>query len=632
MSLLYVFGLLGLLGIPVLIFIYIIKNKYTEQTISSTYLWSLSEKFIKRRIPINRLVGIISLILQILMVILISVLLAHPVITVPNAARAYCFVLDGSGSMNISLGEKTRFEAGKDEIRSMVRDASNGSEFTLIFAADTTDIVYERLTDKERALNILDSLDPAYVTPDIIETLDTVEGFFKDNNGTRIYLITDKNYEEVENIELINVTEGFPVAENYALTDVGYEVVDGSSLHVRGKAVSYTTAASLTVELYVNDDDKKPEDFVKYDTATVQTSSAASGLEEAHFELTCNVPAFKAVKVVITETDALAMDNEIRLYNTEAEKFSDTLIVSDTPFFVKANMEAAGNVDCTVVSTEEYEKGGYSGYGLYVFDGYDPVDNMPRDGAVWFFGPRSTVSGSNFSYQGDGTPKHMAEYSDVNSSTVVKSLLTGVSMTAFDLGKYSKCGVGGNVNTLISCDENPILFTCTNAYGNRETVFAFRLNDSSDFTMSSDCAVLFSNLLGYTFPTIVTQTEYYSGDTMLVHVPSGCSSIEVVTPSGQRNYIDTTSDIAEYKLGEVGVFDITMKMKSNEARSLRVFSSLAEEERFTEVVDFEFTVRGTYEETFFDGIYDDLMFIFIALAVIAVADFGVYCYEQYQLR
>ena len=50
MTFLYPLGLLGLLGIPVLIVIYIIKSKYTEQTVSSTYLWKLSERFLKKRI------------------------------------------------------------------------------------------------------------------------------------------------------------------------------------------------------------------------------------------------------------------------------------------------------------------------------------------------------------------------------------------------------------------------------------------------------------------------------------------------------------------------------------------------------------------------------------------------------
>ena len=35
-------GLLGLLLIPVIVLIYIIKNSYTEQTVASTYLWTLS--------------------------------------------------------------------------------------------------------------------------------------------------------------------------------------------------------------------------------------------------------------------------------------------------------------------------------------------------------------------------------------------------------------------------------------------------------------------------------------------------------------------------------------------------------------------------------------------------------------
>ena len=47
MSFLYPLGLLGLIGIPILIIIYIIKTKYTEQTVASTYLWLLSERFLK---------------------------------------------------------------------------------------------------------------------------------------------------------------------------------------------------------------------------------------------------------------------------------------------------------------------------------------------------------------------------------------------------------------------------------------------------------------------------------------------------------------------------------------------------------------------------------------------------------
>ena len=126
MNLLYPLGLLGLIGIPILIIIYILKNKYTEQVISSTYIWTLSEKFLKQRNPISKLVGIISLILQILAVLFASVAIAHPVFTVPNSANEYVFILDGSGSMNIANGLKTRLERGKDEIASVINNSLTG--------------------------------------------------------------------------------------------------------------------------------------------------------------------------------------------------------------------------------------------------------------------------------------------------------------------------------------------------------------------------------------------------------------------------------------------------------------------------------------------------------------------------
>ena len=127
MTFLYPLGLLGLLGIPVLIIIYIIKSKYTEQTVSSTYLWKLSERFLKKKNPLSGLTGLISLILQILCVLAISLTIAHPVLTVPGAARDYCFILDGTGSMQMQHADGiTRYEVGKQRISDMIDDAADG--------------------------------------------------------------------------------------------------------------------------------------------------------------------------------------------------------------------------------------------------------------------------------------------------------------------------------------------------------------------------------------------------------------------------------------------------------------------------------------------------------------------------
>ena len=62
MSLLTPLGLLGLIGLIVLLIIYIIKPNYQNKVISSTFVWNLSLKYRKKKIPINKLRNILLII------------------------------------------------------------------------------------------------------------------------------------------------------------------------------------------------------------------------------------------------------------------------------------------------------------------------------------------------------------------------------------------------------------------------------------------------------------------------------------------------------------------------------------------------------------------------------------------
>ena len=61
MSILLPLGLLGLIGIAVLILIYILKPNYQQKLVSSTYIWELSLKYRKKKIPVSRLRNLIIL-------------------------------------------------------------------------------------------------------------------------------------------------------------------------------------------------------------------------------------------------------------------------------------------------------------------------------------------------------------------------------------------------------------------------------------------------------------------------------------------------------------------------------------------------------------------------------------------
>ncbi|MGM9641586.1 MAG: VWA domain-containing protein, partial [Eubacteriales bacterium] len=224
MNFLYPLGLLGLIGIPILILIYIIKSKYAEQTVASTYLWTLSEKFLKRKKPISPLAGIISLILQILAVTAISLIIAHPIITIPGSAQEYCFILDASGSMNAEENGISRFDRAKEQIEERIKTSSDGSRYTLITVSNLTNTVFEQITDKKQALEMLDELKVGYVDIELTGAIGIAQKYFDDNRSAKTVLFTDTSYEQATNIEVVNIAGS---EKNTAISGVNWVIADG---------------------------------------------------------------------------------------------------------------------------------------------------------------------------------------------------------------------------------------------------------------------------------------------------------------------------------------------------------------------------------------------------------------------
>ncbi len=629
MSFLYPLGLLGLIGIPVLIFIYIIKSKYTEQTVASTYLWTLSERFLKRKRRSSPLTGIISLILQILAVTLISLLIAHPILTVPGAAKEYCFILDGSGSMRMAVAgtdgssaaedglELTRFDVAKDTVAARIEDAVDGSLFTLVFVGDTTGVVYERVEDKEQALLLLDELIPAYNTLDVSEALAMAQGYFGENASLHTTLVTDAAYEAAENIEVINVAGA---EENYALSEV-FHTLTGGQLTVTGKATSYVREATLTVDLFLDG----AETPVATETLTVKAA------EPAVFTLEAKTTAYASITVRIRETDALAEDNEFIIHNVKSENSYNTLIISDRPFFLESALRSQLNATIDVVAPAEYE--GQNGYGLYVFDTIDAstMQNLPTDGTVWLVNVAGSVEGAGYTVQG----AIELEKPDVlthatSSASATQKLVEGMMGNDIYITRYIKCGFYRNFTTLLSYRGNPVVFAGTSEHGNREVVIAFDPHDSN-LPLLFDFTVMIRNLVSFSFPDMVDKTTFEVGDVADINVIANCDSIRVESPSGEVSYLNTDGASDAIHLTEAGIYTVNMTVAGS-SRQFCLFSAMNEAERAPVVTHDYVGFTGEASQDGFDGEFDPLMILFIALAVVFIADWMVYCYEKYQLR
>lgn len=617
MSFLYPIGLLGLIGIPILIIIYLIKSKYAEQTVASTYLWTLSEKFLKKRKPIDKVTGIISLILQILAVTIISLAIAHPVIILPDSATEYCFILDASGSMNIkSDNGKTRFDIAKDEIGSIIDEAVDGSVYSLIKVGDDTEIIFEKTESKSQAKTLLSEVTSTHSEVSYTDAIGIAQGYFEENSGLKCYFATDTDYKTHNNIELLDV--GSEV-NNITFTDVKYSYT-GNSLVVTGYALSYETSLKANIGLYVNGSDE----FI-----TSGEFSLSAGTP-APFRLACKVDNFEQFKVQIENEDSLALDNKVFIYNKENEKSYKTLIVSDTPFFFQTVLDSVVNSTVDNVKTSEYKEDANSGYGLYIFDSFVP-ENLPKDGAVWLVNPTGSVENSGFSVQGRIDMDEIIPIMVSNSSSsLATSLKEGLNSDIY-ISSYAKCGLYRSFTTILEYKSNPILFAGTNSYGNREVVFAFSLHNSN-LPLLGDFVYLIDNLVEYSFPDIIEEVSYSVGDMASVNVIANCDSIRVDSPSGAVSYLSTSGGVTQFKIDEVGTYDITVSI-SGSPRQFKIYGSLPEAEcnPAPEAQD-EFSLQGEASAGGLNGKYDPLLWLLICLVVIFAADWGVYCYEKYQLR
>lgn len=629
MSFYFPLGLLGLLGIPVLILIYIIKSKYTEQTVASTYLWELSEKFLKKRKPISKLTGIVTLILQILAVVAASFLIAHPVFIKPASANEIYFVLDGSASMNMQQGGSTRFEKAQNRINKIIDESLGGSKYTLIFVRDTAGVTFEDVTDKEQAKANVKSLSAGWSAAECSSAMGVVQEYFDNNPSALIYLVSDKPYE-VGNMTLIDVSDG---ENNYALTDYGYQRT-ANGVICTGKAVSYKADAELTIEL------SYCEELGGENIKAAETRVKAKQGEPVEFELSAQIPQYACLQLRIADTDALGEDNIVILYDEAKSQARKVLVVSDLQdrVYIKNAISGAGKATVELMETKKYDTDTVKGYGLYVFNGFTPK-TLPKNAAVWLIdavdgsGKDSGVTFRDYEEPRDteGEGSYFSPSYTKGTSVQEKLFMKDILGRDIAVRKYAKYGIPRSFTTMMSVDGDALISAGLNENNNRQVVFAFRIGDSS-FGMTEDFLILVRNLMNYLFPAVIEDTAYKCGDTMTVNVVPGCESIVVNSPSGKSTTLDTLgNDYCNVQLTETGTYTIIVKLAGSEDTSLCSFACVPEEESRSEGGGALF-LSGEREYKYSDGFYDDLLAFFILMAVLLLADWGVYCYEQYQLR
>ena len=134
MKITYWWPLAFLILIPIIIIMYMLKQKAKDEKVASLFLWKEMIKNDRANTPWEKLKKNWLMILQILTLIVLIIALMSPFFmsSLVSTGKA-CVVIDSSASMSFMYDDnQTRFDKAKEEAISYVRKLKTGTEISLI--------------------------------------------------------------------------------------------------------------------------------------------------------------------------------------------------------------------------------------------------------------------------------------------------------------------------------------------------------------------------------------------------------------------------------------------------------------------------------------------------------------------
>lgn len=583
MSFLQPLGLLGLIGVPIIIIIYIIKSRFVQKPVASTFIWKRSLKYVKRKIPLSVILSLL-LILQILTVVAASLAIARPTVK-PFKSNEQILILDASASMQSSFEGKTRFEAAKEAILKEAEGIGSNNRISVILAGTTAETLIDRTEDKIGIRYKLEDVTCTDGDADVEGALELASKIQEQNAGATIKLITDKDYENVEGLEVVNIAR---VGEhNVSVLSLTDEQLLSGNYQFTAEVVSYGRGTECAIGIYIDGDFVTSKNIILPNTnmnegGVVQVVFTPSRTVLPNEEGTLipvyidNYTEYKEVKIVIEDDGGITTDNEFYLYSVE--KTIPKILFVSSKFKVTEN----GDIDPTrptslyvALSSNGYvplaenmftsteaalnKLGELKGYDLYIFEGVEPPEgeDFPTDGAVWLLNPASlpetSVTGiimEQEAAEGDfnmvlATPTQQSNAYDV----ITKNLDCKIGLAAYKPMQHAD-----NFVKIFSCNGNEACLIAGTSGGIRMVVSSFDFNYTEWPFRVTEYIVLINNLVAYSLPDVLPSRDFEIGDTVQFNAPAGA---EKLTFKYEGIVLDETEDLdMKFMLDKVGVYEV----------------------------------------------------------------------------
>ena len=618
MSWLAPLGFLGFLGLVALIVIYVIKPNYQHKIISSTFIWKLSLKYRKKRLPINKLNNVLLFLCQCLILTICALLLAQPVIPSEHAGdeNEKVIIIDASASMMAGNGNETRFERAVNEAKELVDVTfENGGVVSVVLANAEPQFVVQRASNVQidEIHSKLDALvegksQCTYGSANMQGAVTLTEEVLRYNSEAQVYLFTATNYIEkndiiVENVAeegewnaaVLNVTATINESNHYDITvDVGcYGMSELISVYCQVHGANGAPQKIAPLERQLAFDPTEEEKTVVFTTDDFSGNPLYS---------------FDYLEVYVSVDDSFADDNSFFLYGGKKQtirvQYASSIPNNYFAGIVRTMRETMkNNWDIEFVELKADEKAATEGFDLYIFEHRMP-GVMPTDGVVLLVDPNSAPENSGLK---------IGEAIGVSSSSTLATgeshdLMKYVDSSRITIAKYREILTNDGYNELAYYNGKPVILA-KNEPDAKVLVWAFDLHYSNLCAMP-DFSFMMYNMFNYYIPKTFASDSYEIGET--VNFNGRGTELKV---SGNGEELSFENAQAQMTVSRPGTYTVTQKPMEGEHLIIESF--------FVRIPSIESNITKEVDELpiinvdrVLERSYNDLLFYF-AIALVA---------------
>jgi len=519
--------------LPVIVAMYLLRLRRTEQVVSSVYLWQRLVRDVEANAPWQRLRRNLLLILQLSFLAALILALARPFAWSEGpAGQAVILVVDTSASMAAVDVAPSRLDSARAQARQIVDGLPANARVTLIAAGEGPEVRAASARDRQQVYRALQDLRAGTGGSDLAAALELAAAIASGGQAagqpqTDIVVLSDGRVELPPRAAISGRVRYLPVGssgENQAIALLSLQDMPGGELAATVQVANYGRAvAGRRLVLYA---DGRPVDAYDLEIpAGGQQAVVAEGL-----------PAAAAVVEARLEGggpdgDILSLDDRAWAVHRQAEPAPVTLVTPGN-LFLETALALLPGLEVTVVAPGDWERvlaQEAAAPDLTILDGYVPITaTLPGGNLLFIAPPRSSDYFSVTGSVEQPLPRIVDAADPLLAHVDLAAGMSIMEAARLSLPEWARPVLVGDV----AGAPVPLLFAGETA-GRRVAVLAFDLH-RSDLPLQVAFPLLLANLTGWLAPGggVELPAQVAPGAAVALSLPPEVESAVLTRPDG----------------------------------------------------------------------------------------------------